>query len=616
MADDSESDEEVRAFKAQARSGAGRERKPSAVAAAAAVDAAIAGKRKGGAVDLDALLKNAAKRSAAREKEEEAERAWRESLDAAPTAPPAADDPTAAAGAGAALASPTTGASGGEAPEEALLPSLFRRPPSVPAPAPLVCKPDPGDPLLALLRGKPLESAGVAEVVQGGWVAAHYAAGAKRRCPPELTRWLFELASYHAQPAFAAAAGRALAAVFDAGADAAAPDGSAFAAAVTPQHFVAALCAYGAVESELVAAPNAAAAAAAETQAADGGSQGGGAAALDGGGDVRRRLVGLLELAARCAKRWGALPPAEAGGAAAGLGRLLLEPHAAPSFLSLQDAIANLLDAAPDAGGAVVKPAPVVRLGWSHAVLPACTAALAALAGRLPHESIARLCLWLPPTARGTELQVRVALAGIGVLLRRRQPPAAAAAATAEAGTEEDGASQAAASQAAGEEDEPHIEEDEDDDEEDGEEAAAAAAAEEVETAASAVANALAGPAESHDLSARDLTSGGARVRAVRACALVRAVDVGRWVAQMPSLLSLVRLLDAAISCDAAELRAAAEGDGGARAVVKALKAAVGRLRNVVQKKKRHLDYHALEVEQALAVVDGKIQHCVLPHDA
>ena len=47
-----------------------------------------------------------------------------------------------------------------------------------------------------------------------------------------------------------------------------------------------------------------------------------------------------------------------------------------------------------------------------------------------------------------------------------------------------------------------------------------------------------------------------------------------------------------------------------------ALKAAVGRLRNVVQKKKRHLDYHALEVEQALAVVDGKIQHCVLPHDA
>ena len=76
------------------------------------------------------------------------------------------------------------------------------------------------------------------------------------------------------------------------------------------------------------------------------------------------------------------------------------------------------------------------------------------------------------------------------------------------------------------------------------------------------------------------------------------------------------RLLDAAISCDAAELRAAADGDGGARAVVNALKAAVGRLRNVVQKKKRHLDYHALEVEQALAVVDGKIQHCVLPHDA
>ena len=106
------------------------------------------------------------------------------------------------------------------------------------------------------------------------------------------------------------------------------------------------------------------------------------------------------------------------------------------------------------------------------------------------------------------------------------------------------------------------------------------------------------------------------RARAVRACALVRAVDVGRWVAQMPSLLSLVRLLDAAISCDAAELRAAADGDGGARAVVKALKAAVGRLRNVVQKKKRHLDYHALEVEQALAVVDGKIQDCVLPHDA
>ena len=356
--------------------------------------------------------------------------------------------------------------------------------------------------------------------------------------------------------------------------------------------------------AKLVAAPNAAAAAA-ETQAADGGSQGGGAAALDGGGDVRRRLVGLLELAARCAKRWGALPPAEAGGAAAVLGRLLLEPHAAPSFLSLQDAIANLLDAAPDAGGGGRA---------TYATLPACTAALAALAGRLPHESIARLCLWLPPTARGTELQVRVALAGIAVLLRRRQPPAAAAAATAEAGTEEDGASQAAASQAAGEEDEPHIEEDEDDDEEDGEEAAAAAAAEEVETAASAVANALAGPAESHDLSARDLTS--ARVRAVRACALVRAVDVGRWVAQMPSLLSLVRLLDAAISCDAAELRAAADGDGGARAVVKALKAAVGRLRNVVQKKKRHLDYHALEVEQALAVVDGKIQHCVLPHDA
>ena len=597
MADDSESDEEVRAFKAQARSGAGRERKPSAVAAAAAVDAAIAGKRKGGAVDLDALLKNAAKRSAAREKEEEAERAWRESLDAAPTAPPAADDPTAAAGAGAALASPTTGASGGEAPEEALLPSLFRRPPSVPAPAPLVCKPDPGDPLLALLRGKPLESAGVAEVVQGGWVAAHYAAGAKRRCPPELARWLFELASYHAQPAFAAAAGRALAAVFDAGADVPAPDGSAFAAAVTPRHFVDALCAYGAVESELVAAPNAAAAAA-ETQAADGGSQGGGAAALDGGGDVRRRLVGLLELAARCAKRWGTLPPAEAGGAAAVLGRLLLEPHAAPSFLSLQDAIANLLDAAPDAGG-----------GWFYATLPECTAALAALAGRLPHESIARLCLWLPPTARGTELQVRVALSGIAVLLRRRQPPAAAAAATAEAGTEEDGASQAAASQPAAAE-----AEEEEDEEEDGEEAAAAWAAEEVETAASAVANALAGPAESHDLSARDLES--ARARAVRACALVRAVDVGRWVAQMPSLLSLVRLLDAAISCDAAELRAAADGDGGARAVVKALKAAVGRLRNVVQKKKRHLDYHALEVEQALAVVDGKIQHCVLPHDA
>ena len=49
---------------------------------------------------------------------------------------------------------------------------------------------------------------------------------------------------------------------------------------------------------------------------------------------------------------------------------------------------------------------------------------------------------------------------------------------------------------------------------------------------------------------------------------------------------------------------------------MKALKAAVGRLRNVVQKKKRHLAYHALEVEQALAVVDGKIQHCVLPHDA
>ena len=57
--------------------------------------------------------------------------------------------------------------------------------------------------------------------------------------------------------------------------------------------------------------------------------------------------------------------------------RLMLEPHAAPAFLHLQDALAALLDGVSDSD-------------WSSTWLPGLVAALASLGEALPHSALVR----------------------------------------------------------------------------------------------------------------------------------------------------------------------------------------------------------------------------------
>eukprot|EP00964_Phaeocystis_antarctica_P045972 scaffold26508_cov60-Phaeocystis_antarctica.AAC.5 len=574
----------------------------------AQLDKAILGKRGGdGGVDLEAMLKGAKRRDQQREATEQemvrlaeakAEDEARELATA--TTAPAVEAEAAAAGA------EEEAAAGGGASRE-----VFVR-----APQPLALRPfratDATDPMLGMLASTDAPAA--LALVEAGWLEAHYA---HRPCPAAVLRWLFALVCYHPRPAAVAGASRALSTLLLSGGAEAPPP----AWVPSPAHFVHALSQLGADPAALGAEeaalgehegalpdetrPAAEAEAEAEAEHGDGGtsrglSDGRGAqrsraaktaaatakeAAApheEAGGSggptapslaaVRHNLLHLLELPASCAPLWrgGALPGDAQRRAARWVWRLLLAPHAAPAFLSLQDALGRLLDAPtedawqtewlPWAGEMVVE--------WEGAGLPA--------------EALLHLCQWLPQTLRGQRLQRRAAHAAMERMLARRQADWASAK---EAEKEKE--------RAEAMEVEVEAEEAEAEEAEEVEEAGVDKAAEGKAAAAGGTGGDEAGAAVEEE--AEDGTPAALG-------RLVARLEARAWKFHMSSLHSLLLLLDLALSSDAAAHRGRASD-------LSALARRLRALKQRVAASKAGMDYHALEVESLLAFLPSKLTH-------
>ena len=572
----------------------------------AQLDKAILGKRGGdGGVDLEAMLKAAKRRDQQREatEQEMVRLAEAKAEDEARELATATTAPAVEAEAAAAGASEEAAAGGGTSRE------VFVR-----APQPLALRPfratDATDPMLGMLASTDAPAA--LALVEAGWLEAHYA---HRPCPAAVLRWLFALVCYHPRPAAVAGASRALSTLLLSGGAEAPPP----AWVPSPAHFVHALSQLGADPAALGAEEAAlgehegalpdetrpAAEAEAEAEHGDGGtsrglSDGRGAqrsraaktaaatakeAAApheEAGGSggptapslaaVRHNLLHLLELPASCAPLWrgGALPGDAQRRAARWVWRLLLAPHAAPAFLSLQDALGRLLDAPtedawqtewlPWAGEMVVE--------WEGAGLPA--------------EALLHLCQWLPQTLRGQRLQRRAAHAAMERMLARRQADWASAK---EAEKEKE--------RAEAMEVEAEAEEAEAEEAEEVEEAGADKAAEGKAAAAGGTGGDEAGAAVEEE--AEDGTPAALG-------RLVARLEARAWKFHMSSLHSLLLLLDLALSSDAAAHRGRASD-------LSALARRLRALKQRVAASKAGMDYHALEVESLLAFLPSKLTH-------
>ena len=577
---------------------------PAASVGQAQLDKAILGKRGGdGGVDLEAMLKGAKRRDQQREATEQemvrlaeakAEDEARELATA--TTAPAGEAEAAAAGA------QEEPAAGGVASREVF----------VHAPQPLALRPfratDATDPMLGMLANTDAPAA--LALVEAGWLEAHYA---HRPCPVAVLRWLFALVCYHPRPAAVAGASRALSTLLLGGGAAAQPP----AWVPTPAHFVHALSQLGADPAALGAeeaalgehegalpdetrpeaeaehgdgdtsrglsdargtqrsrAAKAATATAKEAAAPREEAGGSGGPTASSLAAVRHNLLHLLELPASCAPLWqgGALSGDAPRRAAQWVWRLLLAPHAAPAFLSLQDALGRLLDAPTEDA-------------WQSEWLPWAGEMVAEWEGAdLPSEALLHLCQWLPQTLRGQRLQRRAAHAAMERMLARRQADwASAKEAEAEAEKQKTEAMEVEAEAEAEEAEEA----------EEVEEAGADKAAEGKAAAAEGPGGDQAGAVVEEE--AEDGTPAALG-------RLVARLEARAWKAHMSSLHSLLLLLDLALSSDAAAHRGRASD-------LSALARRLRALKQRVAASKAGMDYHALEVESLLAFLPSKLTH-------
>ena len=480
--------------------------------------------------ELEALLKKAAKRKETLHAADVAIAKEKAALEA-PPAPAPAPEPAAAPDEADTTTKPE------EMAEPTMVPAIF-----IFAAAPSSIEPlsvagkvvGDEDPLVAMLAGLDAEQPAAAQLLQGGWIRAHY--HTRRPCPPEVLRWLFAVTCHHRRPHVSAAAAHTLGSLLSA-----APAVPAW--VPSPTDFLKALHQHGASLTELDEPADASSVPALAEESA----------LLD----PRHNLLALLEVLSPSARWWGSLvDKSERLDAARWMMRLMLEPHAAPAFVHLQDAVAALLDTAPVSE-------------WDSAWLPGLVERLERLGERLPHSALVRLCGFLPPTLRAQAVQHRVAIGAVRLLTRRRrqQKLHKARLEAAERRKERAKAKEARAARAARADDD-----DEEEEEEDSEE--------EVEESAGA--------------------------QALVTC--VQKLDVSLWRGQLEAVHSVLLLIDLALSAEPHALRPQ-------RSEMQELKRLLNMTKSKIVKNRGVLDYHGLEAESLAAFLVNKIDHCFFEHE-
>ena len=495
--------------------------------------------------ELEALLKKAAKRKETLHAADVAIAKEKAALEA-PPAPAPAPEPAAAPDEADTTTKPE------EMAEPTMVPAIF-----IFAAAPSSIEPlsvagkvvGDEDPLVAMLAGLDAEQPAAAQLLQGGWIRAHY--HTRRPCPPEVLRWLFAVTCHHRRPHVSAAAAHTLGSLLSA-----APAVPAW--VPSPTDFLKALHQHGASLTELDEPADASSVPALAEESA----------LLD----PRHNLLALLEVLSPSARWWGSLvDKSERLDAARWMMRLMLEPHAAPAFVHLQDAVAALLDTAPVSE-------------WDSAWLPGLVERLERLGERLPHSALVRLCGFLPPTLRAQAVQHRVAIGAVRLLTRRRRQQKlhkarleAAERRKERAKAKEARAARAARADADAEEEEEEEEGDDDDDDDDEEE----------------------------EDSEKDVEES-AGAQALVTC--VQKLDVSLWRGQLEAVHSVLLLIDLALSAEPHALRPQ-------RSEMQELKRLLNMTKSKIVKNRGVLDYHGLEAESLAAFLVNKIDHCFFEHE-
>ena len=280
------------------------------------------------------------------------------------------------------------------------------------------------DPMRTVLVDHSPDHPTVVQLLQGGWLMAHYC-----RRPPDhaILRWLLEVACYQPDTSIATAARDALTPLL-------LPE-KAPVWVPAPVDVLDVLGHYGADLSIL--SPTGKATADESAGASDGNGEQVAMGEMDAALDLRHNLLGLLEVVSVCARNWRCHLRDDNGlvDTLHWLLLLQLEPHAAPGFLHLQDAVSTLLETFSvgewEAGCTAWATQLVSRLcrgnegmgraGDEPGAAGGGGAAPSRAAPKLAHTALVQVCQWLPPTARGGALQVRAALATIRLLVDRRQ---------------------------------------------------------------------------------------------------------------------------------------------------------------------------------------------------
>ena len=415
------------------------------------------------------------------------------------------------------------------------------------------------DPLVAVFSGQEVGAPSVCELLHGGWVHAHYV---HRTCPPAVARWLWEIACDHRRFQTTSAAARTLGALID---------GAAFSASPwvpTPSDFLDALRRHGAELAQL--APRAKMSAGATVSAAGragdslAAQAGTGAGETEGFDDPRQNLLSTLELLPPCARRWSAECSAESRlEASLWILRLMIEPHAAASFVHLQEAFAATLDGATENV-------------WSSEWLPSVLARLRDLSAGLSHTAIVRMHDFLPPTLRAATVQRRASVDAIRLLVRRRaRQHRAECKVEREARAEHRRADREAWEAARGAVEQGWSGEDDDEEEEKD-----AAEGEEVESEAAA---------------------GGDSPAARTLVGALESLDETLYRGRMDMLLSILMLTNVAIAAEPEFMRADCDA-------LEQLKRRLGKLKQRSARYRGAIDYHGLECESMASYLSNKIE--------